>query len=434
MPLSTEQRAQLVAMFGKSRGRFRLTARQQELLVEECVKTDRTAAEINLDVPVDESEGLVEEMNDLSKDAGMTKLSDVNGVARWATAKTLATDLTPDSRASAVLDLLVERGVSVPSAVQQEVTATLRQIGDFGDVLSQSKSSMAICIIYTGELPGAELVEWHAARARGLSGGAGKVDLRSCLIYQKLHSKTSKTTLERALLDRDPSNRKLTVVKDSVSELLYAASLPLAATRWQQVLGFAASHFRHDPAKERIYLWGYFFSTYLGLGMSEVRDTTTLLDMLAPTPGGGASAIESEMRPTVPGENLSAGQPQFGLGGGALPASDGLASVIMLQQQQMAAITRALSELGVRGGEALEEPPIKELPAPKPLAWKCIFCHAEHDPSQKCAAMKQALRLKSDWDKEQAKSRRAAEEAAKAAGAGAPLPAMGRGTAMAPPP
>ena len=175
-------------------------------------------------------------------------------------AKPLAAGSTPDARAATVLDLLSERGVAVPASLQAEVTATLRQVGDQGDVRAQSTSSLAVCIIYTSELPGDEIVEWHGKRAQALSGTSGKVDLRSCLVYQKLLKNTSKTVLERALLDRDPSNRKLATVREAVTQHLYSASLPLAATRWQQVLGFAASHFRHDPAKERVYLWGYFFS------------------------------------------------------------------------------------------------------------------------------------------------------------------------------
>ena len=410
-------------MFGKSRGRFTLSARQQTQLVDECVKMERAAAELPSFpevVPEADPEELTEEWTDLATDAGMTKLSDVKGVARWALAKPLAAGSTPDARAASVLDLLAERGVSVPVSLQAEVTATLRQVGDQGDVRAQSTSSLATCIVYTGELPGAELVEWHGKRMSCLSGESGTVDLRSSLVYQKLHKNTSKTTLERALLDRDPSNRKLATVKDAVTQLLYAASLPLAATRWQQVLGFAASHFRHDPAKERVYLWGYFFSTYLGLGMPEVRDSTTLMDMLAPIPGGGASAIESEMRPTIPGESLSGGLSQLSLGGGAAPASGSvpaeLGALLMQQQTQLDTLTRALSGLSARGGGAPEEPPIKELTAPK-TAWpKCVFCQTEHDPTVKCQKVKAALRLMSEHDKAQAKLRKEAEAAAAAAG------------------
>ena len=126
MALSAEQQAQLVAMFGKSRGRYTLTALQQRRLVEECVRAERTAAELPLDDPSAKDEELTEEWNDLAKDAGMTTLSDVNGVARWARAKPLPAGSTPDARAASVLDLLAERGVSVPAALQAEVTATLR--------------------------------------------------------------------------------------------------------------------------------------------------------------------------------------------------------------------------------------------------------------------------------------------------------------------
>ena len=99
---------------------------------------------------------------------------------------------------------------------------------------------------------------------------------------------------------------------------------------------------------------------------------------------------------------------------GAVPAE--LGALLMQQQSQLDALTRAVAGLGARGGEAPEEPPIKELPVPK-TAWpKCVFCHAEHDPTVKCQKMKLALRLTSDHDKAQAKLRKEAEAAAAAAG------------------
>jgi hypothetical protein len=352
-------------------------------------------------------------------------------------AQPIAASNTVDARAASVLDLLLERGVTVPASVQAEVTATLRAVGDVGDLLAQSTSALAVCVIYTGELPGGEFVEWVASKQKAVSGSSGKVDVRSFLGYQKLHKNSSKTTLERALLATDPSNRKLAVVKDTVIQCLYAAGLPLAATRWQQVLGFAASHFRHDPTKERVYLWGYFFASFLGKGMPEERDRDTLTDMSAPLPGGGVgSSVEAEMRPTIPGESLSGGAaplaPTAAFPGlwQSGPAGMAEAAAVSAQQLQIDALARAVSALGVRiGGEAPEEPPIKELPAPKNAWGMCAFCHAEHDLTVKCPAQKQALRLKSDWDKAQAQERKAAAAAAKAAGS-----ASAAGAAVTTPP
>ena len=186
------------------------------------------------------------------------------------------------------------------------------------------------------------------------------------------------------------------------------------------MLGWAAEHFRYDPAKEKVYLWGYFFCTYRGLGMPEERDRDTLIDMSAPTPGGGPSAIESDMRPTIPGEAnasphgvmqlgpVAGGPSAAGTGALCLPASIGQSPP---QYQGLAELVRMLVSQGLRdqGGTSDEEPPIRELPAPKPAAQKCQFCHGEHDLSVKCSAMKQALRLKAAWDKEEAAKRKAAE-------------------------
>ena len=60
-----------------------------------------------------------------------------------------------------------------------------------------------------------------------------------------------------------------------------------------------------------------------------------------------------------------------------------------------------------------EEAPIRELPGMR-ASTKCWFCNKEHDPLEKCNAMKQAIRLKGDWDQAEAKARKEAKAAADA--------------------
>ena len=108
---------------------------------------------------------MVEEWREFSTDAGLTKLSDQGALRRWVVCKEVA-GASPDARASTVLDLLLERGISVPAKVQAEVAATLRAVGDQGDVTAQSTSSVAVCILYTGDLPGVEMVDWHTGASR----------------------------------------------------------------------------------------------------------------------------------------------------------------------------------------------------------------------------------------------------------------------------
>lgn len=89
-----------------------------------------------------------------------------------------------------------------------------------------------------------------------------------------------------------------------------------------------------------------------------------------------------------------------------------LGAVLAAQQSQMAALAQVLEGLGARGTGAPEEPPIREILPPKTSVTKCDFCHTEHEATFKCAAKKQSLRLKADWDKAQAKARKEAEAAA----------------------
>ena len=316
-----------------------------------------------------------------------------------------------------------------------ELESKLRNVGEAGDTLAQSTSSLAVVIMYLVDLPGGgtagesleSMVAWHANRVKAAPAN-GTVDLRMYPPYWKLLKGTSRITLERALLDRDPSNRKLSSAKRLITQHLFSAGLPLAATRFQEVTGWAAEHFRHAPAKEKEYLWGYFFISFLGRGLVELRDRDTLIDMEAPMQGGVLSNVAADMRATVPSDeshDSAAAMRALMLGGGVMAAQPPQASesfaapppmmAMLLQQQE--ALKQLMGGQMTPGGTASEKPAIEEIPPPK--AVKCFFCHKEHDPSEKCEAMKQALRLKGDWDKQQAADRRAAEAAAKAAKAAA---------------
>ena len=79
--------AALTALFSKKRGRFALTAKQRAALLAFCKSSDRTASELPLDIPEATEESIHEEWQEFAKDAGLSMISDVNGVARWAIAK-----------------------------------------------------------------------------------------------------------------------------------------------------------------------------------------------------------------------------------------------------------------------------------------------------------------------------------------------------------
>ena len=437
MSFSHADAAQLKAVFGGTRGAYTLTPEVAEAATDFFSKKQRRAATLPLDPKAYDNEAFREEWAQYAEDAGLTLKSDIGNLVRWACADDGASGGGTQralTRASAVVDLFKKRGIALPDGLSAEIEAKLQAVGEAGDELAQSTSSLAIVIMYLVDLPGggsAEGVEgmvtWHENRAKALPAD-GTIDLRMFPPYWKLLKGTSRITLERALLDKDPSNRKLIYAKKLITQHLFTAGLPLAATRFQAVTGWAADHFRYAPAKEKEYLWGYFFISFLGRGLVEVRDRDTLIDMEAPSANGvGMSNVTADMRATVPADDSTESAALMRAlmigGGGGTPhtllnapkeVGEGASLPPSLGDVLQQALRQFAGGMGDAGGSA-GGPAIRELPPPPSV--KCVFCSKEHDPREKCGAMTQALRLKNDWDRKEKADRKAAEAAAKAAAA-----------------
>ena len=119
-----------------------------------------------------------------------------------------------------------------PESVQAELEHALKISGSAGDKRAQAESCVAVLVAYMGESPGDEARSWWDEREKALVGGKGIIDIRKMTAYQKLHSKTSCVTLERALLSKASSNDKLRRYVRSVEKILRDLDLPLAASAW----------------------------------------------------------------------------------------------------------------------------------------------------------------------------------------------------------
>ena len=69
--------------------------------------------------------------------------------------------------------------MTVPTALASDIETTLKEQGGAGDMRAESCGSVAVCIVYLAQLPGDEMVAWHAKQVKGISAG-GTVDLTAC--------------------------------------------------------------------------------------------------------------------------------------------------------------------------------------------------------------------------------------------------------------
>lgn len=159
--------------------------------------------------------------------------------------------------------------VEVTPACRAALEANLRKAGAQGDAFAQSTDAEAVWGVLVCESPGEDFKEWWDGQVKGKSGPDFIVDVRNWKPYRDMHLKSSRLTLERVQLDKRPGSSALAEYAMLVQEHFIATERPLAATRAQQIFGWAASRFRHQPDDERAYLWHYFFKEYLGRGMPQ---------------------------------------------------------------------------------------------------------------------------------------------------------------------
>ena len=273
MPLSDVARAALAAFLAEKRGRHTLRATVQRSLVEYFAGRDQSATELPVHDEADES--WKEEWTAYATEAGVGP-ADRTVLLLWlAATRASAARGTVVSRLMSLLD---ERGVNVPEAVAAEAEGMLAE-SEQGDVEAQSTGVDCVFLLYLGKLPGEDAVQWwNQQRARfAPSSKGGTVNIKRCPEYSALHKKTTVRTLERALR----SDGEWTLYKAETIRLLQAHQLPLAATRFVDILSEAEQLFPSDSLQQRKYFTYYFFTEHVGMGMPEMVGQKSALVILS---------------------------------------------------------------------------------------------------------------------------------------------------------
>ena len=280
MALGVAAVAALTGLFESTRGNRKLCAATRAKLIKYfSTENERTVEELPMDVS---SDGWELDWQAICSAADVADVYEARSVVEWIRATAVA-GAKPGARSEAVLEVLKTNGVVVVPALQSQIEATLRVVGNAGDLRAQCALPTAVWAIYVGESPGVEAVTWLESKVSLLIGGKGNIDIRKWTGYTALLKASSCSALERVLLNKDPSNDELRRYTRAVEAELRCMDLPLCASEWQAVTGFAARQYCDDAAGERKYLWKYFFEYHLGRGLPEERCMPAELDLLRTT-------------------------------------------------------------------------------------------------------------------------------------------------------
>eukprot|EP00966_Prymnesium_polylepis_P102305 2369859-Prymnesium_polylepis.1 len=118
---------------------------------------------------------------------------------------------------------------------------------------------------------------WQRLKGALPAGSKGTIDVTSFDSYTKLH-KSNRITLERALRSGPLSESWFAKSIDTLA----AQALPNAVTMVQAVVNHARAQAPGAVKRQLLFLHGYFFTEYLGLGMPEVVGVRSALIANAP--------------------------------------------------------------------------------------------------------------------------------------------------------
>ena len=204
------------------------------------------------------------------EDAGITSAFDKKLFLRWARARSEGGGgaVYGNAQAKRALDVLLSSGVNVTPELRADLEGALAS-GEAGTEKEQCCCPLSVFIIYLGRAPTEDEVEWWNAQYNALGGReGGLIDITKLQSYVKSHSKTPESclTLERSLKS-ERSEVRFTEWSIKTNDLLNKAGLFYAAARLMKVLTQANRQSGGFWPRKRVYLYGYFFEEFLGLGL-----------------------------------------------------------------------------------------------------------------------------------------------------------------------
>ena len=276
--------------------------------------------------------------------------------------------------------------------------STAININNSGELRSQCESIDTIFILYLGRVATGEESAWYMpqlmeakAACEGVNGKVATVDIKQMVSYSRQHTKSTSTTLEKALQKNTPNVWRH--YKGKTLERLGTHGLPHAAQRFMALTLHAEEQYRDNWTLEREYLATIFFDLWTGRGiMGEMCMQASMMlhaspaarvmrqeINLAPVPGQGLQMLGCQMGQMVPSQEMALGgvshdifqpPPINGaalLGGGMDPT-------------QLAQVVQQLQALGMYqapAGPAAVRPPTGPTLEEYPLETECMACKSK---------------------------------------------------------
>ena len=269
--LNAAGEAALKAEFGKAYDGVRLRASLQADLVAHFAGrglglTDvKDMLLISKNFP-ERSERIWEKL--LKDDIGVAAESEVECFLLWLHSRQLGSSTAvghANDQVRRALDVLDSHVFSISADMKQDMEAALA-LGEAGSEKEQCCNALAVHILYLGRAPdGVEETWWNEQYQRLGGRVGGKVEITKSPTYQKAHAKSPESvmTLERALKKEERFNEWSIQTVDALN----TCGLPKAAAMLMRILAQATRLANGNWPRKKIYLYGYFFEEFTGVGL-----------------------------------------------------------------------------------------------------------------------------------------------------------------------
>ena len=288
-PLDAAGKAALTAEFGKTYDGLRLLDDMQRAIVAHFAAKGEGLTDVKSILSVSKvnpagTEQLWEAL--LVTDLSIKSAADIKRFMLWLHARDRGSaggmGAYVNDQTRRALDVLDSHGLSVSRDVKSDLEQALAA-GNAGTEREQCCNALSVHILYLGRAPDASEEAWWLDQYNRLGGRVGgKVEITKSPTYQKAHAKSPQSvlTLERALQKED----RFTEWSVQTVDALNASGLPRAASMLMKVLAQANRMAGGSWLRKRVYLFGYFFEEFTGLGLPEEYATRSAFNAMAMAP------------------------------------------------------------------------------------------------------------------------------------------------------
>ena len=350
----------------------------------------------------------------LKDDIGIEAESEVECFLLWLHSRQLGSSSAvghANDMVKRALDVLDSHGFSVSQDLKQDMEAAV-SLGEAGSEKEQCCNALCVHILYLGRAPDSVEEAWWNEQYQRLGGRVGgKVEITKSPTYQKAHAKSPESvmTLERALKKEERFNEWSIQTVDALN----TCGLPKAAAMLMRMLAQATRLANGNWPRRKIYLYGYFFEEFTGVGLPADYATRSAFNAMASVPAPSMERMVGEGGPpSALGGAVSLSE-YSRLGGSASQSGESTISMKDLAEVIKSSIQEGLASRGGGGGSGGSSAGGSNSGG-KPKG-ECMYCHRRNcamlSGGPPCREAKQAADMLRSMQKEEgAKKKKSSEE------------------------